>query len=95
MGRVTLVPGHLRRQAGRGWRVCQLTGFVRNADEVVSDVRNGLVAPEYADATPGFGTHHPQDLVRLGVLDDPTPIPKPGGVDELPPLLPDIDLSAD
>lgn len=59
---------------GRGWRICQASGFTRKAADYVDDVRQGRVAPEFADTTPGFGTKHPQDVVQLGNLSDPTPI---------------------
>jgi hypothetical protein len=59
---------------GRGWRQDSASGFIRYADDVIDDVRQGGVAPEFADITPGFGTHHPQDVKRLGNLSDPSPI---------------------
>lgn len=74
-GRVSkgCAPSHMRR-TGRGWRICMASGFVRDADDVIDDVRQSLAAKEFADITPGFGTHHPKDVVNLGVLDDPSPI---------------------
>jgi hypothetical protein len=66
-------PRHLGKPRMRGLMVCDASGFVRHVDEAVEDVRQGTVAREFADITPGFGTHHPQDVVQLGVLDDPTP----------------------
>ena len=41
---------------------------------MMEDVRQGDVARDMADITPGFGTNHPQDVVQLGQLDDPSPI---------------------
>jgi hypothetical protein len=66
-------PRHLKKD-GRGYKQCQASGFLRNTGELADDVRQGLVAREFADFTPGFGTWHPQDRVQLGVLNDPTPI---------------------
>ena len=66
-------PKHLKA-TGKGWREDQATGFVRYARDVVDDIRQGQVAEEFADLTPGWGTYHPQDLKDLGVLDDPSPI---------------------
>lgn len=40
----------------------------------MEDRRQGMAAKEFADITPGFGTYHPQDVVNLGVMDDPTSI---------------------
>ncbi len=40
----------------------------------MEDVRQGDVAKEFADVTPGFGTNHPQDKVNLGQMSDPSPI---------------------
>jgi len=68
-------PKHLGKPTGRGYKECEASGFVRKAGRQVFDVRQGLVAHEFADITKGFGTHHPQDRVQLGVQDDPTPIP--------------------
>ncbi len=59
---------------GKGARIDDASGFLRPADDVVEDVRQGLVSRDFADITPGFGTYHPQDLKRLGRLDDPSPI---------------------
>jgi hypothetical protein len=67
-------PRHLKR-TGRGYKQCQASGFLRPTGQLTDDVRQGLVAKEFADITPGFGTWHPQDKLQLGVLDDPTPIP--------------------
>lgn len=68
------MPRHLSSQRGRGWRECQASGFVRSADDVVDDVRQGAVAEEFADVTPGFGTFHPQDVRGSERYDDPSPI---------------------
>lgn len=62
------------RSTGRGWRECAASGFIIAADDYIEDVRQGPVAPERADITPGFGTYHPQDVKVLGDLDDPSPI---------------------
>lgn len=67
------MPKHLPA-TGRGWREDDASGFVREAHDYVHDVRQGMTAPEFADLTPGFGTHHPQDVKQLGILDDPRPI---------------------
>lgn len=66
-------PRHLKA-SGKGWRQDDATGFVRRADDFIHDVRQGNVAREFADISPGFGTNHPQDFKDLGVLDDPSPI---------------------
>jgi hypothetical protein len=67
-------PRHLGQPKGKGIKECEATGFLRPIGQQVSDVRQGLVAKEFADITRGFGTRHPQDVVKLGVLDDPSPI---------------------
>lgn len=66
-------PRHLGKPKGRGLFVCDASGFVRHTDDAVDDVRQGQVAREFADITPGFGTRHPKDVEQLGVLDDPVP----------------------
>lgn len=66
-------PSHVR-STGKGWRICMASGFVRPAGDIVDDVRQSLVSKDFADLTPGFGTHHPKDLVNLGTLSDPSPI---------------------
>ena len=66
-------PPHLRSN-GRGWGEDEASGFVRAAHDFVDDIRQGEVAPEHADITPGFGTHHPQDVKNLGTLDDPSSV---------------------
>jgi len=67
-------PRHLPKPRGRGLKECEATGFLRPIGHQVKDVRQGLVAREFADLTPGFGTNHPQDRVVLGTLSDPSPI---------------------
>lgn len=67
-------PRHLGRPRFRGLGTCERSGFVRHADRLVEDERGGLVAEDKADVTPGFGTKHPQDVVQLPPLDDPTPV---------------------
>lgn len=69
------LPSKVRSRRGKGWRTCNATGFVRYAEDYVDDVRQGMTAREFADLTPGFGTHHPQDVRQLGNLDDPKQIP--------------------
>lgn len=69
-------PRHLRMK-GVGVKQCDASGFLRHADHpIIRDVRQGMTIKEYADLTPGFGTRHPQDIVQLGQLADPTPIPR-------------------
>lgn len=75
-------PRHLGRPRGRGLTECDASGFVRHPEDTVEDVRQGTVAREFADITPGFGTHHPQDVVQLGVLDDPSPAPGGSSLDK-------------
>ena len=70
-------PGRARNN-GRGARVCQASGFVRPAQDVTKDVRQGWVAREFADVTPGFGTAHPQDRRRETPKSDPSPVNRPG-----------------
>lgn len=67
-------PRHLGKPTGKGIKTCDASGFVRTTGRQIKDIRQGLVSKEFADVTPGFGTRHPQDNVRLGVLDDPYPI---------------------
>ena len=65
-------PRQLRKNKGKGFKQCDASGFLRPVGSFVSDVRQGKdVIKSFADLTPGFGTHHPQDVVQLGVLDDP------------------------
>ena len=68
------LPSRVQSRRGKGWREDDATGFIRYAEDYVDDVRQGDTAREFADITPGFGTHHPQDVVNLGTLDDPTTI---------------------
>ena len=63
------------RAKGKGWVECEASGFLREVGDVRNDLRQGRVAKEFADVTPGFGTHHPQDVVSLGNLDDPKSVP--------------------
>jgi len=67
-------PRHLGPPTGRGIVQDNASGFVRHRNEIVDDVRQGPVGRDKADITPGFGTWHPQDVVQLGILDDPTPV---------------------
>lgn len=64
-------PKHLPKPDGRGLTTCDASGFLRKPADMMDDRRQGRVARDKADTTPGFGTHHPQDVVQLGVLDDP------------------------
>lgn len=76
-------PKHLSMR-GVGVKQCQASGFLRMATGPhVNDIRQGNVAREFADLTPGFGTYHPQDVRQLGDLDDPKPIPEARPQDEL------------
>lgn len=68
-------PSRLKGNNGKGVVECQASGFLRKASDMVHDVRQGLVAKEFADITPGFGTYHPQDLKVLGAMDDPKAVP--------------------
>lgn len=67
-------PKHLGKPKGIGLRQCAASGFLRHEPEMMQDRRQGIVAPDFADITPKFGTYHPQDVVQLGVLDDPKPV---------------------
>lgn len=73
-------PKHLGKPTGEGIGTCDASGFVRKVSDLVPDERQGTVAREFADATPGFGTKHPQDVVQLGPLNDPSPVTH-GGLD--------------
>jgi hypothetical protein len=68
-------PTHLTPRKGKGWRQCQRSGQLTWAEDVIEDVRGGAVRKASADLTPGFGTHHPSDVIQLGALGDPTDIP--------------------
>ena len=83
--KVKTTPSKVRSRKGEGWREDEASGFIRYASDFVVDVRQGDVAPEFADITPGFGTHHPQDVKNLGTLDDPSPVPdaSPADTDNL------------
>ena len=74
-------PRHLRRK-GKGVVECEASGFLRQVGDTRHDLRQGQVAKEFADETPGFGTYHPQDVVSLGTLDDPKAIPHARPKDE-------------
>jgi hypothetical protein len=63
-----------RSSDGRGLAHCDRTGAVCDATDRVWDPRAGWVRTRDADITPGFGTWHPLDHVRLGPLNDPRPI---------------------
>lgn len=67
-------PKHLGKPTGVGLRQCAATSFLRHEPEMMQDFRQGIVAPDFADITPGFETYHPQDVVQLGALDDPKPV---------------------
>lgn len=67
-------PRHLGKPTGKGVAECSASGFVRRVGDMQDDIRQGHVAKDFADNTPGFGTRHPQDVVQLGALGDPTPI---------------------
>ena len=68
---------------GRGFAIDDATGRPVRAQDRMRDVRQGIVDKRRADLTPGFGTHHPRDKIKLGSLNDPTPIPhaRPGTPD--------------
>jgi hypothetical protein len=67
-------PRHLTMK-GVGIKQDDASGFLRHADDQwVDDVRQGDVIREHADLTPGFGTRHPQDVIQLGEMSDPSPI---------------------
>lgn len=76
-----MMPKHVDSD-GTGWRQDQASGFVRKADDVIMDRRQGLTAPEFADITPGFATFHPQDVKALGALDDPVQVYKAVPIDQ-------------
>ena len=67
-------PRTVPKNGGKGWRIDNASGFVTTAQDYTDDVRQGDVAVKRADFTPGFGTHHPQDVVNLPALDDPVPV---------------------
>ena len=69
------LPSKVRSRRGKGWREDQASGFIRYAEDYVEDVRQGSVTKYFADITPGFGTHHPQDVVNLDMDGDPNGIP--------------------
>jgi hypothetical protein len=67
---------------GKGYAVCDRSGQLTPAEDRVDDFRGGMVRPDSADRTPGFGTRHPQDAYQPSFEPDPTPIedprPEPG-----------------
>lgn len=69
-------PSHIQPK-GRGTRIDDASGFLRPDREVVRDVRQGMVHPDFADTTPGFGTYHPQDVRAVPVKPDPRPLVNP------------------
>lgn len=75
-------PRHLGGPRGRGLMECNASGFVRHTTEEVDDYRQGPVARQFADVTPGFGTRHPQDVVQLGRLNDPSAAPDGDSLDK-------------
>jgi hypothetical protein len=77
-------PSRLGKPDGRGYVVCDRSGFLRKPSETIEEDTGARVAREFADLTPGFGTRHPQDVNQAEIGGDPTPIEnaRPGG----PPL---------
>ncbi len=75
-GTARCYPRHLGQPTGKGLKECEASGFIRRKNDIMDDVRQGQVSKEFADKTAGFGTRHPQDVVQLGVLDDPKPVEK-------------------
>ena len=78
-------------RGGLGYAVCDRTGFLVPAEDRIEDVRGGLVRPESADLTPGFGTRHPQD-VRQVPSGEPDPAPIPNARPE-PAIMPSTTVS--
>ena len=78
---------------GKGWVQSDASGFIREAGDMVEDVRQGTVTKEEADLTPGFGTYHPQDLKSLGILDDPKAVPGANPIDDQSLSLQDLGIS--
>lgn len=76
-------PRKLGKPDGRGYVVCERSGFLRKPHEVVTEFHGSRVAREFADITPGFGTQHPQEVNQAELGGDPTPIEdaRPGGPD--------------
>lgn len=74
-------PRHLKPMKGKGYVQCQRSGFLRHPDEMMRDVRGGMVAKEFADVTPGFGTRHPRDVFAPDVGGDPAPTHITTGID--------------
>lgn len=73
--------GEPRARRGHGWATCERSGETVPANERVRDVRGGLVRRKSADITPGFGTHHPADLIQAPTGPDPRPIRNPRPAD--------------
>jgi hypothetical protein len=78
---------------GRGLAYCDMTGAVCDATDRVWQPGVGWVRTEDADITPGFGTWHPRDHIRLGRLNDPTPIVHPRPHPVLEPSKQDLGLT--
>lgn len=66
-------PAHIVPK-GRGARYCAASGFLREAAGATEDVRQGVPDKDFADTTPGFGTHHPQDVKQIPPKEDPKAI---------------------
>lgn len=61
-------------RGGLGYAQCDRSGFLVPAEDRVEDIRGGLVRPQSADITPGFGTHHPSEVYQAPEGPDPVPI---------------------
>jgi hypothetical protein len=66
-----------------GYTQCDRSGFLRPANQVITEFNGATVSVEFADITPGFGTRHPQDVYQATVGGDPTPAVNVAGVDEM------------
>jgi len=65
---------------GRGYMQCARSGMLRKPCDMIRDDDGLMVAKDYADFTPGFGTEHPQDRNQAVTGGDPSPIDDATGV---------------
>jgi len=74
-------PSHLRVD-GRGYLQCARSGQLRKPKDMIRNHDGQMIAREFADITPGFGTLHPQDRNQAYTGGDPTTVENATGVTE-------------
>jgi len=72
-------PKHIRSD-GQGYMQCARSGMLRKPSDMIKNDDGLMIAKDYADITPGFGTSHPQDSPAPEIGSDPTPVSDATGV---------------